>query len=177
MTELRTIEIRNMKWPRQPTSRSIGRFLGEDEFGRWIGFMKDDPWQSGDGARTGVYLSSFVLVVPRVAHWTACFNAADPVVDVDIVMPVSWVDDVVEIVDMELDVLRNADGQVRIRDRDEFERTRAAWAMPNDIAVQIESACEHLRDWVERGVEPFGSAGHAWLSRFLADADLRSSRF
>lgn len=120
MRDLRNIEIRNMKWPHRHSSVSKGRFLGEDEFGRWVGYTKGDPWQSADGARTGTFLSSFVLVVPRSPYWTACFNADDPVVDVDIVLPVSW---------------------------------------------------------VERGVEPFGSVGHAWLSRFLVNVDRTSHRF
>jgi len=165
-----------MKWPQRHSSVSIGRFLGEDEFGRWVGHTKGDPWQSADGARTGVFLSSFVLAVPWAAYWTACFNADDPVVDVDIVMPVSWVDDVLEIVDLELDVLRNADGRVQVRDRDEFERTRTAWAMPDEIAEQAESSCEQFRRLVERNAEPFGSVGHAWLSRFLVNFDRTSHR-
>lgn len=164
------IEIRNLKWPRRHPSVSMGRFLGEDDFGRWLGLQQGDPWRTVDGAHSGVFLSSFVVVVPQDAYWTACFNSADPVVDVDVVLPVKWVDDVLDIVDLELDVLRNADGIVQVRDRDEFARTRADWSMPDDIAAQAESTCELIRDLVERNAEPFGSVGRAWLSRFLADS-------
>ncbi|MGH2547913.1 MAG: DUF402 domain-containing protein [Thermomicrobiales bacterium] len=171
MPEHRQIEIRNLKWPHRPTSVATAPFLGEDEFGHWIGQTKGDPWRTADGTRTGVFLSSFVIVIPPNACWTACFNTADPVIDVDIVLPVNWNGDVLEVVDLELDVLRTADGRVQIRDRDEFERTRTAWAMPDHIAAQAETACEQLRDWVERGIEPFGSVGHAWLARFLTETD------
>jgi hypothetical protein len=92
------------------------------------------------------------------------------VVDVDIVLPVRWVGDALEEIDLELDVLRSADGRVQVRDRDEFDRVRAAWAMPVDIAAQAEATCERLHALVESGAEPFGEVGRAWLARFIADA-------
>ena len=145
-----------------------GPILGEDEFGRWVGLTKGDPWRAADGTRSGGFLSSFVVVVPQAAYWTACFHPLDPVVDVDIVLPASWVDDVLEIVDLELDVLRRADGRVQVRDQDEFERTRAAWAMPDDIAARAESTCDRSATWSSdtpsrsaRLVSP-GSPGSWW---------------
>jgi uncharacterized protein len=118
-----------------------------------------------------VFEQSFVKVVPSDTFWTACFNPVDPVVDVDIVLPVRWVDDALEEVDLELDILRSADGSVRVRDQDEFDRVRAGWSMPGDIAAQAESTCAHVRALVERGIEPFDTVGRAWLARFLAETD------
>ena len=114
-----------------------------------------------------MFLSSFVLLVPDGSFWTACFNPADPVVDVDIVLPVRWLDDALEIVDLELDVLRTADGRVQVRDRDEFDRVCGIWAMPNDIARAAEETCGRIRELVERGDEPFGRIGQRWLKEFL----------
>ncbi len=108
-------------------------------------------------------------MVPRGTFWTACFNPVDPAVDVDIVLPVRWVDDVLEEVDLELDILRSAGGKVYVRDREEFDQVRGAWAMPDDIAAQAEATCEQIRALVEQSAEPFGTAGRAWLSRFLAE--------
>jgi predicted RNA-binding protein associated with RNAse of E/G family len=92
------------------------------------------------------------------------------VVDVGIVLPVRWVDGALEEVDLELDVLRSADGAVRVHDRDEIDRVRAAHAMPADVAAQAEETCERVREPVERGAEPFGDVGRTWLARFLAEA-------
>lgn len=170
MSDRRAIEVWNFKWPRRQPAVSVACFLGEDQYGRWLGLTAGDLWWTTDRAHSGVFLSSFVVVVPHGTYWTACFNPADPVVDVDVVLPVRWVDDVLEIVDLELDILRTTDGHVSVRDRDEFARVRAAWAMPDDIATRAEATCEHVREMVERRVEPFGAVGGAWLSRFLADA-------
>jgi hypothetical protein len=165
------IEVRGFKWPRRPTGMAISRLLGDDMFGRWLGVTRGDPWWAADRSRSGVFVESFVKLVPSGTFWTACFNSADPIVDVDIVMPVCWAGNVLEEIDLELDILRSADGSVHVRDQDEFERVRAGWDMPLDIATQAETTCAQIRVLVEQGAEPFNSIGHRWLARFLAEID------
>ncbi len=171
MPDRRVIEVRGFKWPRRRTAVALACLLGEDDFGRWLGVTSGSPWWAADGSRAGVFEMSFVKVVPSGTFWTACFHPVDPVVDVDIVLPVRWVDDALEEVDLELDILRSEDGSVRVRDREEFDRVREAWAMPGDIVAQAEATCERVRELVELSAEPFGDAGRAWLSRFLTEAD------
>ena len=81
-----------------------------------------------------------------------------------------WVDDALEEVDLELDILRSADGSVRVRDREEFDRVREAWAMPGNVVVQAKDTCERVHALVKLSVEPFGAVGRTWLSHFLAEA-------
>ena len=69
-----SVEVRSFKWPYRPTSVAVTHFLGEDLFG--------DPWWSADRSRFGAFTHSFVKLVPQDSFWTACFNSADPVVDV-----------------------------------------------------------------------------------------------
>jgi uncharacterized protein len=165
------IEVRGFKWPRRPTATAIAYLLGDDEFGRWLGVAQGSPWRDADGAASGVFVASFVKLVPRDTFWTACFNLGDPVVDVDIVLPVRWTDNVLEEVDLELDVLRFADGSVHVRDRDAFDRVRVMRAMPDEIAARAEETCAQVRALVAQGAEPFGRVGRAWLRHFLAEAD------
>jgi hypothetical protein len=82
------IEVRGFKWPRRPTAVAVATLLGEDEFGRWLGIREGQPWWDADGLTSGVFEASFVKVVPTGTFWTACFNLDDPVIDVDIVLPV-----------------------------------------------------------------------------------------
>ena len=175
LSDRRLIEVRGFKWPRRPLGVAVACLLGEDEFGRWLGIAQDNPWWTVDGSRSGVFETSFVKLVPRGTFWTACFQPVDPVIDVDVVLPVQWVGDVLEEVDLELDILRFADGSVRVRDQDELDGVRKAWAMPDDIATQAEDTCEQVRALVELGAEPFGQAGRRWLDRFLAEVDSGSS--
>jgi hypothetical protein len=118
-----------------------------------------------------VFEASFVKVVPTGTFWTACFNQIDPVVDVDIVLPVRWLDDVLEEVDIELDLLRSIDGSVQVRDRDEFDRVRAEWVMPDNIANEALATSERLGELIARAAEPFGGVGLSWLRRFVANAN------
>ena len=113
-SDRRAIEVRGFKWPRRPTAIAVTQLLGEDAYGRWLGVARGEPWWAADRSRSGVFLGSLVKVVPHDTFWTACFHPVDPVVDVDIVLPVRWVDNVLEEVDLELDILRSADGSVHV---------------------------------------------------------------
>jgi len=168
-----TIEVRGFKWPHRPTSVSMACHLGDDAFGRWLGIVQGTSWWAADRTRSGVFETSFVKLVPNDTFWTVCFNSMDPVVDVDIVYPVRWVGDTLEEIDIELDILRSAEGHVWVRDREEFDHVREAYALPDDIAVQAANMCEEIRALVEGGAEPFADVGHTWLTRFLADTGAR----
>src|SRR5262245_48550465 len=110
MSDQPVIQVRGFKWPRRPASVAMARLLGEDVYGRWLGVTRGTPWWTTDGSRSGVFETSLVKLVPTGTFWTACFNPIDPVVDVDIVLPVRWLDGALEEVDLELDILRLADG-------------------------------------------------------------------
>ncbi len=167
----RFIEVRSFKWPRRPTSVTIARLLGEDHFGRWLGVARGDPWWTADRSHNGVFTESLVKLVPDNTFWTACFHPVDPVVDVDIVLPVNWAGDMLEEVDLELDILRFANGSVHVRDQDKFEQVRLLWTMPEEIVTQAVATCEQIHRLVECSTEPFGQVGRMWLTRFLAEAN------
>jgi len=112
---------------------------------------------------------SFVKLVPSGTFWTACFNPNEPIVDVDIVQPVTWLDGALEEVDLELDVLRSAGGAVHVRDREEFMRMRKEQDMPDVLAAKAEAVCKHMVDQLEQNLEPFRSVGRTWLSRLPAN--------
>jgi hypothetical protein len=169
MSDRRVIVIWGFKGPRRRTAIAAARLLGEDEFGRWLGVAKGDRWRAADHGSSGVFETSLVKLVPSDTFWTACFNSVDPLIDVDIVLPVRWIDDTLEEVDLELDILRFADGSVRVRHLEEFDQVREAWPMPDKVATQAEETCESVRALVEQGAEPFACVGRAWLTRFLAE--------
>jgi len=163
------IEVRTFKWPRRPTFAAVTELLGEDEYGRWLGIRRGNRWWAVDGSRAGLFEHSFVKLVPTGTFWTACFNAKDPIVDVDIVQPVTWLDGALEEVDLELDVLRSASGVVQVRDRDEFMRMRTEQDMPGALAAKAEEVCKQMVGQLEQNLEPFQSVGGTWLSRLPAN--------
>jgi hypothetical protein len=152
----------------------MAHLLGEDEHGHWLGVAEGDPWfRSEDRGQGGVFVAPLVKLVPHGApFWTACFQPIDPVVDVDISLPVTWDGDVLEEVDLELDVQRFLDGRVELRDEDELARVRARWAMPPDVVASALETAAQLLYRVRTRAEPFDTVGHAWLERFLAQASV-----
>jgi uncharacterized protein len=169
LTDRHTLEIRVVKWPDRRMGIAHVTVLGEDQFGRWMGAVAGSPWWMADGSDSGTFITSFVKLIPEDTYWSVCFNHVDPIVDVDMVLPVQWREDIIEEVDLELDVLRFADGTVSIRDQDEFDRVRSLYAMPDAIVERAETTCEQIRGRVEAGDEPFGTVGFAWLHRFLTE--------
>lgn len=162
------IEVHIYKWPHRPTNITQAYLIGEDSFGKWIGVAAGDPWWAADGTKSGVFIEPLVKVFPVNTFWTACFYPGDNSIDVDISLPVRWVDGGVEEVDLELDVLCSASGQITVRDQDKFQHIRDEHGLPPEIARQAEDACSHVCGMIERRDEPFGSVGATWLKQFLA---------
>lgn len=169
----RFVEIRGYKWPHRPQNAARVHVLGEDEYGRWLGAAEGEPWWSIDGARRGVFITPVVKLVPTGTFWTACFQPVDPVVDVDIVLPPTWKGAVLEEIDLELDIVMSGDGRIRVRDREEWNRVRALWPVPEDLVATAEETCARILAQVEKGCEPFGSTGGRWLEQFMAEGDRR----
>ena len=157
MNQVRQIEVRGFKWPRRSTTICMAHFLGEDHFGRWLGVQRGDRWWNADRTEQGLFIEPLVKLVPSGTFWSVCFQPVDPVVDVDIILPVHWQDDLLEEVDLELDVQRFADGRVEVRDQEKFAQVRERYAMPDEIVMQAEATCEQMRQMVTYGFEPFGS--------------------
>lgn len=163
----RRIEVHGFKWPRRPTSITMASVLGEDEFGCWLGVARGQPWWTADQTSSGVMENALVKLVPPGTFWSCCFHLEDPIVDVDIILPVQWKGDLLEEVDLELDILGYADGRVEIRDQDQFNHVREVWSMPENIVTQVELTCAHIHSQVKDRIEPFRTVGKAWLTTFI----------
>lgn len=161
------IEVRVFKWPRRATTIARVRYLGEDEFGQWIGATGEDSWRHADRSTEHKFKAPLVKLIPSNTYWTACFHPAEPLVDVDIVLPATWTGNVLEEVDLELDILRMNDGRVTVRDQDLFEKVRATYNMPNHVAEQAQATCRELQTLVEQPIEPFATVGQQWLAHLM----------
>ena len=73
--------------------------------------------------------------------------------------------DTVTAVDLDLDVVRWADGRVEVLDEDEFAEHQVQLAYPAELISQARATCDWLVEAVSSRAEPFGQAGTAWLAR------------
>ena len=78
-----------------------------------------------------------------------------------------WVDGGVEEIDLELDVLRSASGEITVRDQDKFQQLRDEYGSADRDRASAEDTCRTICGMIERREEPFGSIGPAWLEQFL----------
>jgi len=137
--------------------------LGDDDFGTWLWAPVGTTMRRGAEPPI-VSTRRFVKLIARDQWWTAIWNEGGQIY-VDVITPARWHGRTVHMVDMDLDVVRRADGAVTVEDEDEFEEHRAQFAYPNDIVERSRTVTAALAVDVERGVEPFGAIGEEWLAR------------
>lgn len=144
--------------------------VGRDEHGVWLGmavgarFRKGtEPWRANPVAG--------VLCVPHRGWWCLLHNGPEhPIRDyVDICTPPVWDGDRVEMVDLDLDVVRTTDGATRVVDRDEFREHTVRLGYPPAWVEAAERTASEIRDRLAADAPPFGAVATAWRERFLAD--------
>lgn len=162
------VRVRFSKWGRQPHWGMDLRYLGSDEYGRWLG-APTGFWMS----RPGRALASDVdvaILIPEDAPFVASFNGpghdtCDIYVDVTTV-PVWGREDeeaVVRAVDLDLDVYRDLAGATRIDDEDEFAEHQVSYGYPQDTIDLARRSCHDVASAIEAEEEPWRSVGHRWV--------------
>ncbi|MFG2037654.1 DUF402 domain-containing protein [Dactylosporangium sp. NPDC048998] len=139
--------------------------LGEDEHGIWLGAPTGTPVHRGT-TRTGPVEAPHVLLFPRQAWWTACFNAVPHRTEIycDVTTVPHWPSETeVTAIDLDLDVRRRRGGAVELLDEDEFAVHQVRYAYPADVIAQAQASADWLLSAVGDRREPFGSAYHPWL--------------
>ena len=116
--------------------------------------------------------------VPPATHWTAIFNgpgAESYVVYIDVCTPARWIDDhTVEMIDMDLDVVRRANGEVALLDEDEFSDHMVEFAYPAQLVSAIRVTAAELVLAVEGHREPFGDVWFEWWAQAVPMIRLES---
>ncbi|MEV6104816.1 DUF402 domain-containing protein [Streptomyces sp. NPDC051940] len=150
------------------SARWTARRLGEDEYGVWLGTARGVAVASDAGGRTSRF--PYVMVVPRAQWWTATFCAPPgPELYADVCTVPQWSADgaVVRMVDLDLDVVREAGGPARAKDVEEFAEHRVRFGYPDAVVRAAEDACSWLLEAARpdgAGIEPFVSAYRQWLA-------------
>lgn len=148
----------------------LGR-LGEDEYGVWLGAPAGSSAQRGDEPPV-VFEQAYVMLVPGgAARWTLNCSAAPCWTELylDITTPSRWIaPDTVEMIDMDLDVIRRFDGSAEILDEDEFAEHQVRYGYPRSEIEAAERTAANLLRAVQQFEEPFAEVGRAWLTRIVA---------
>jgi hypothetical protein len=144
----------------------LGR-LGADEHGTWLGAPPGSQCQRG-GAEPVTFPQAYVLLIPRSGGWTMTCNAEPCWTElyIDITTVPRWVaGDQVEMVDLDLDVVRHFDGSAKLLDEDEFAEHQVRYGYPAEVTSQAEQTASAMLAAVTSGIEPFGEVCRAWLAK------------
>ena len=163
------IRVRFTKWDGSPHWAFDLERLGSDEHGLWLWGPAGTRMQRG-AEEPKEARRPFVKLIAPDRWWTALWNDGGGGSDgsisvyVDIITPATWDGDTVTMVDLDLDVVRRADGDVEVHDEDEFEEHRVRYGYPDRIVDKARSETARLALAVTRGDEPFRSVGEQWLA-------------
>jgi hypothetical protein len=142
--------------------------LAVDQWGTWLHLPRGSAFESPQGPGT-MDLDAVALLDPGhpwVPWWVERTEGRS--VEVDICLPPVPFSEGWSFVDLELDVMGDEFGFVRLDDEDEFEAAcDAGWMSADDAEVAV-AAAKDIELALRRGREPFGAAGWARLIQALA---------
>lgn len=143
-------------------------WLGEDEWGEWIGLPTGTACWKGDEAHSPTP-GNAVFCAPRDAWWHLHYNGDNhPKYShfVDIVTPRVWVsENRYEMIDLDLDVAMHRDGTIEVQDEDEFEIHQVRYGYSPEMVRQAETTTRQIVDSLDQRQEPFFEVAATWLDR------------
>jgi hypothetical protein len=167
------VHVRFTKWGDRPHWEYDCVIIGDDEHGVWAAGMQGTHMsRPGFAFDTG---APFVQCFPRSRGYAATFwpvgAPSQPALYVDITTPPVWSGVGTELaevrmVDLDLDVILNADSELLVDDEDEFADHQVRFGYPSDVIASAEAECDRVYAEIERGAEPYGTVGRSWLRRF-----------
>ncbi|WP_426242071.1 DUF402 domain-containing protein [Nocardioides sp. LHG3406-4] len=160
------------KWGDHPHWAYPGVYLGTDQHGDWIGFPEGTEFHRPGADYTAPYDQVGLLPHVDLAErgWMAAFHSPQgPVqVYVDIATPPVWDGSVVRSVDLDLDVVRGANGRVWVDDEDEFAQHRVSLGYPEELVRAACASCDHVHAAVRDRLPPYDGSHLLWLARLSA---------
>ncbi|MCX6395880.1 MAG: DUF402 domain-containing protein [Propionibacteriales bacterium] len=169
---LRSVRVLTRKWPDDPHWEFDAVRLGVDAHGHWVGVPKG-TWLSKP-AKGFTATADHVVLLPHDGWWVATLYGHDPErpmdVYVDMTTPCVWSDDqtTVTCVDLDLDVIQDVDGTVRIDDEDEFADHQVRFGYPRDVIAGAEASCAEVFSALTSRTGAFDGVALEWLARLRA---------
>lgn len=140
--------------------------LGEDEHGLWLGCEPGSEQQKGSGPITTTQQPWVFCSVPD-AWWSLVFNGEHRITHfLDIITPPTIKGDRIEMIDLDLDVVRKATGEVYVDDEDEFLVHQKLYGYPPWMIDKARTTTAELAIALEDHREPFNRVCQTWFDGF-----------
>lgn len=171
-----SMRLQFLKYPDAPHWRHEDlSVLGEDEHGLWLGSPVGAEHQKGLDGEVRYGKHEWVFCVQRDRWWTMVFNgdegdSIDFTHFVDIITPPVFTGNTIEMVDLDLDVVRRRNGEVFIDDEDEFAEHQVLLGYPDWMIDKARTVTAQASLAVEANAEPFNATCRAWYAKFTGSA-------
>ncbi len=170
------VRVRFRKWDGSPHWRTTMSYLGADEHGHWLGNHPGTEVTRPGAAYRGTAMT--VKLIPHVGWFLANLNQPPVRVTayIDITSTPEFGRDeegwLLGAVDLDLDVVRTADGRVWIDDEDEFAEHSVRYGYPAEVIARARATADQVLDAVRTGAEPYGTVWQHWIEQLdLITAD------
>ena len=138
--------------------------LGRDEHGEWFGARAGARLQRGAEPSIS-WDCDFLVLRPHHGDYVVTFNASGKYpVYVDVTGPVTATDCRLQAIDLDLDVVRTATGEVRLLDEDEFAVHQVRYGYPDEVIRAAKATAADLLERVSARQEPFDRAAERWFA-------------
>lgn len=113
-------------------------------------FRKNARFQAEDGLLE-IYFKRRWFNVWHIAEQNSGINRAY----INISLPITWREGIIEWVDLDLDYRVHMDGRVEKLDEDEFAQNALRYAYPPDVIAHAQAACREVEEGLALGAFPF----------------------
>jgi protein associated with RNAse G/E len=142
-----------------------GYLIGTDDHGSWVGLPRGtDRWKgAAQQTRTA---EDAVLCLPHRGWWTLHYaGMPGPVTHfVDITTQPRRTENGFEMIDLDLDLLVMAEGQVVIEDEDEFQVHQLMYGYSPEMIEKARAETERVAHLLRGRREPFFDVASSWLT-------------
>ncbi len=175
----KSISIEMSKLPDKRHYHFKSFYLGSDDVGVWVAVPQGTNFSRPDHQFTSGFPQ--VLLVPNgqpwIAHYFGYSSAGKPprhAIYTDITTVPSWESncEVLKAVDLDLDVVQQNDGIIRIDDIDEFRLSKAANYYSKEVITLAAETCIEIYSQMREASGPFDGRYQDWLSLIGAKSPL-----
>ncbi len=168
---MRTVIVQFLKNPDHLHWGFETHYLGEDQFGHWMGVPLGTRRWKGDETFHPTREDA-VFCAPHEGWWHLHYNGPTTRYShfVDIVTPPVWVSDSrYEMIDLDLDVVVRQDGSIEVEDEDEFAIHQLAYGYTAEMIEGALAETARIQERLSAREEPFFEVAAGWLRRLGAE--------
>ncbi|GAA4995676.1 hypothetical protein GCM10023317_24990 [Actinopolymorpha pittospori] len=164
-----------LKWPRALHYRTRMVLLGEDDAGIWLGTRRGNQIESPSSPTSPGASQDSITLFPRKLGWSARWYSERATVGraskyctyVDITTPPEVSETDVQLVDLDLDVVKTWDGEVALLDEDEFEHNRLARGYPVRVVRDALKSESNVREALLGHTFPFDGSAQPYMDMWF----------